>query len=46
MKINRLILIGGTLAGIIIANLFTTYAQSPAPAPSENALITWTAGGK
>ena len=46
MKINRLILIGGTLAGIIIANPFTTYAQSPAPAPSENALITWTAGGK
>ena len=46
MKINRLILIGGTLVGVIIANPFTTYAQSPAPAPSENALITWTAGGK
>ena len=46
MKINRLILIGGTLAGITIANPFTTYAQSPAPASSENALITWTAGGK
>ena len=46
MKINRLILIGGTLVGVIIANPFTTYAQSPAPAPSENALITWTATGK
>src|SRR3982750_2120160 len=45
MKINRLILIGGTLAGIIIANPFTTYADSPTPAPNENALITWTAGG-
>jgi hypothetical protein len=46
MKINKLILLCGTLTGIIITNPFTTYAQSPTPAPSENALITWTAGGK
>jgi len=46
MKINRLILIGGTLAGIIIVNPFTAYAAPPTPASSENALITWTAGGK
>src|SRR6266487_6995631 len=46
MKINRLILIGGAFAGIITTNPFTTYAESPTPASSENALITWTAGGK
>ena len=46
MKINRLILIGGTLAAIIIVNPFTAYAAPPTPASSENALITWTAGGK
>src|SRR5947208_15478689 len=46
MKINRLILIGGAFAGIITTNPFTIYAESPTPASSENALITWTAGGK
>jgi hypothetical protein len=46
MKINRLILISGVLASIIIAKPFTAYAASPPPASSENALITWTASGK
>jgi hypothetical protein len=45
-KINKLILICGALAGISIANLFTTYAASPTPASSANPLITWTASGK
>src|SRR6266496_117718 len=46
MKINKLILICGALAGVIITNPFTTYAASPTPAPSAKPLITWTAGGK
>jgi hypothetical protein len=46
MKINRLILISGALAGFIMAKPFTTYAASPTPAPRANALITWTASGK
>jgi hypothetical protein len=46
MKINRLILIGGALAGISIANPSTTYAAPRTPAPSAKPLITWTAGGK
>jgi len=46
MKINRLILTSGVLAGIIMAKPFTTYAASPTPAPRANALITWTASGK
>src|SRR5439155_4659222 len=46
IKINRLVLTGGAFAGIIIVHPFTTYAQSPTPAPTENPLITWTAGGK
>src|SRR5436190_22794412 len=46
MKINKLILICGALAGIIITNPFTTYAESPTPASTSNPLITWTAGGK
>ncbi len=46
IKISKFILICHALAGIIIANPFTTYAASPTPASSENALITWTAGGK
>jgi len=46
MEINRLILISGVLAGIIMAKPFTTYAASPTPAPRANALITWTASGK
>jgi hypothetical protein len=46
MKINKLILMCGALAGVIIANLFTIYAASPTPAPRANPLITWTASGK
>ncbi len=46
MKINKLILICGALAGITVANPFMTYAASPTPAPSANPLITWTASGK
>ena len=46
MKINKLILMCGALAGIIIAGLFTTYASPPTPAPGANPLITWTASGK
>src|SRR5437870_4701771 len=46
MKINKLIVICGALVATRIANPFTTYASSPAPAPSANALITWTAAGK
>ena len=45
-KVTKLILICGAFAGISIANPLTTYAASPTPAPSANALITWTAGGK
>jgi hypothetical protein len=46
MKINRLILTIGVLAGIIMAKPFTADAVSPPPAPSANPLITWTASGK
>src|SRR5947199_1649043 len=46
MKINTLVLICGALAGISIANLSTTDAQSPAETTDKNALITWTATGK
>jgi hypothetical protein len=46
MKINRLILASGALAGVSIANPFTIYAASPTPPSSANALITWTASGK
>jgi len=46
MKINKLILICGALAGISIANLSTTHAQSPAETTNKDALITWTATGK
>src|SRR6266536_5599866 len=42
----KLIALTAALAGIIIANPFTTYASPPAPAPRANALITWTARGK
>jgi hypothetical protein len=45
-KISKVILIGGVSTGIIIAMPLTTYAESPTPAPNENPLITWTAGGK
>ena len=46
MKITKLILICGALAGISIANLSTTHAQSPAETTDKDALITWTASGK
>jgi hypothetical protein len=46
MKINKLILICGALAGISIANLSPTHAQSPAETTNKDALITWTATGK
>ena len=46
MKINKLILICGALAGISIANLSTAHAQSPAEMTDKDALITWTATGK
>src|SRR5206468_10481913 len=46
MKINKLIVICGALAGISIANLSTTHAQSPAETINKDALITWTATGK
>ena len=46
MKINKLILICGALAGISIANPSTTHAQSPAETTNKDALITWTASGK
>jgi len=36
----------GALAGITIANLSTTYAQSPSETTDKDALITWTATGK
>src|SRR5437764_6757826 len=45
-KVTKLILICSAFAGIIITNPMTIYAESPTPASSENALITWTAGGK
>jgi len=46
MKINKLILMCAALAGVTIANPFTTYAAPPTPAPGANPLITWTASGK
>lgn len=46
IKLGKLILICGALAAIIIAIPFATQAQSPAPASSKEALITWTATGK
>ncbi len=46
VRINKLILICGALAGIIIVNPLTIYAASPTPAPSANPLITWAASGK
>jgi hypothetical protein len=45
-EINKLILICAACAGITMAHPFTTYASPPAPAPSANPLITWTATGK
>src|SRR6266513_1514935 len=46
MKINKLILTCGALAGISIANPFTASAASPTPCPAAKPLITWTATGK
>src|SRR5207244_8779645 len=43
---TKLVLICGAFAGISITGSFTTYAQSPTPAPASNPLITWTATGK
>src|SRR5882724_5985682 len=45
-RITKLIVIFGALPAIIIATRFIAYAVSPTPAPSADALITWTAGGK
>jgi len=45
-KLTKLILICSAFAGITITSPMTIYAESPTPASSENALITWTAGGK
>jgi hypothetical protein len=45
-KGTKLIVIGGVVTVIIIANPFTTYASPPSPAPSASPVITWTAGGK
>src|SRR5213595_4285953 len=45
-KVTKVILICGACAGISITGSFTTYAQSPTPAPASNPLITWTATGK
>src|SRR5438874_10744051 len=46
MKTNKLILICAALAAGSMANLSTTYAQSPAETTNKDALITWTATGK
>ena len=46
MKTNKLILICAALAAGSMANLSTTYAQSPAETTDKDALITWTASGK
>src|SRR5947207_11770372 len=46
MKTNKLILICAALAAGSMANLSSTYAQSPAEKTDKNALITWTATGK
>jgi hypothetical protein len=46
MKTNKLILMCGALAGVVIATPSTGYAESQPPAPSANSAITWTAGGK
>ena len=45
-RIPKLILISAALAAGSMANLFTTYAQSPAETTDKDALITWTATGK
>jgi hypothetical protein len=45
-KITKLIVIFGALPAIVIATRLIAYAASPAPSPSANPLITWTASGK
>jgi hypothetical protein len=45
IELGKLALILGA-AAVIVANPFAIPAQSPAPAPTESALITWKAGGK
>src|SRR5438034_1490848 len=46
MKTNKLILMCAALVVGSMANLSTTYAQSPAETTNKDALITWTASGK
>src|SRR6476661_6935795 len=46
MKTNKLILMCAALAAGSMANLSTTYAQSPSETTDKDALITWTAAGK
>src|SRR6266566_4705561 len=46
MKTNKLIVLCAALAAGSLANLSTTYAQSPAETADKDALITWTATGK
>jgi hypothetical protein len=46
MKTNKFILIYGALASTVVANPLAVHAQSPTPASSKEALITWKAGGK
>ena len=46
IKVNKLVLMCAAFASTMIANPFATQAQSPAPASSKDALITWTATGK
>src|SRR5436309_16007159 len=46
MKINKLVLMCGAVAGITIAIPSSIDAQSPAEATNKDALITWTATGK
>src|SRR5438876_11172184 len=46
MKTNKLILMCAALVVGSMANLSTTYAQSPAETTDKDALITWTASGK
>ena len=46
MKINKLVLMCGAVAGITIAIPSSIDAQSPAETTNKDALITWTATGK
>src|SRR5437867_6368152 len=46
IRVTKLILMCAALAAGSMANLSTTYAQSPAETTDKDALITWTATGK